>query len=372
MQRTTLPEIGPAMSPYQMSSYQRQILEGAPRLVFYYTKGGRTGLIPDTVKARRWAVEKRGATHFSCFTIHRFNPEMKPDSYKMGDFYCVIRPKNNRNIGDSDVIDFIISILTFSFRLPDAAPCKLIYLGDQTVGMTIPASAFGAECGGEILPYLYKEFYKAMVSSAEYIQPGRFDIHYNERVDVENKRLFGDIHAVPFRVGEVKSTSFSSLIDIARTTRTAKDMKWNQTFDPDILVELKNEAGRIWHQQTSQSKCCISSKWPKLVPLSEVTSIASTGGSNNTASTRKCARKLQHWISMRDLSEFRRRDALRAVSGSELLNGRTGDGGGVADALEMLVAHGYIQECPFPPIGYASRRPSPWYEVNPNLSQALS
>jgi hypothetical protein len=77
----------------------------------------------------------------------------------------------------------------------------------------------------------------------------------------------------------------------------------------------------------------------------------------------KYTRKLLAWISERQIVEFGKRNAERALD--EPLDGESGEGGGVEDALRILIAGGFIKKCPSPSSGY--KRPSPWFLVNPDL-----
>jgi hypothetical protein len=355
------PVLGPLRSPYQ-----HRLIATAPRSLHYYVGRERKGLIPDTMKARLWAVEKNGATHFDCFTVHRFNLDGTPGAYKVGELYFRIRDRSCQNIDNGNMLEFIRSVLSFPCRIQDPSVCKLIYLGTFTVGLTIPASAFGIDHGGEILPHLYRAFQRVFVSSAVELYSGRFDIQLVERVDVENKRLYENTYAVPFRLGEIAADS-ASLENLSREPRAAPDGERNQTIDPDLLRKLQTSALQTWRVQSCLNRRPASSKRPQIKYLRESAKDNSMSGSPYAFSAMRCAQKLIAWISKENLVEFCRRNSLRATSGSERLYGKTGNGGGISDALDILLAHGYIQECPFPPTGYAYRRPSPWYEVNPDI-----
>jgi hypothetical protein len=356
-----LPETGRLIS-----TYQKRLIVNAPRLVFYYVEQKPGGIIPNTQNARRWAVEKRGATHFDCFAFHRFNLHNDPCDYKVGDFYCTIIANNAKYINNNDIFRFIIDLLIDSLRLCGPSSARLIYLGELRLGLTIPAKFFGIEDGGEFLPYLYRAAFVRMLDRAAKLHVGRFDIQYHNRVDVENKSIGPDRYAVPFRLGEIDLDSHSFLDNLSRTPRAAPDAKWDQIIGHEILSELRSEASLTRLQDLKRAKKFKWSEESKLRPLTVPTG-ASACSQENIFSAVKCACKLVAWISKKGIVEFGRRDALRAVDGSERLHGKSGRGGGVADALDILVAYDYVQKCPFPPIDYPCKRPSPWYEVNPIL-----
>jgi hypothetical protein len=253
----------------------------------------------------------------------------------------------------------------------NASACRLIYLGREVVGLTIPASVLDVDHGGEILPHLYREVLEILKTSAVQLHDGRFEIRFAERVDVENKRIGADSYAVPFRIGEIDSVPDDLLVDLARTPRASPDMAWDQTIDSDLSNKLHGNALHVWRQQSSGVKNRMSSTFPKLTLLSDPTTGASVCNSARAFSAMKCARTLVSWITKRNLLEFSRRDALRRMSGIECLDGKSGNGGGVADALDILIAQGHIQECQFPPVDYAYRHPSQWYVVNPELYAIL-
>lgn len=359
MKLNFLPGIDPLMSPYQ-----RQIIEDAPRSIFFYTNARRAGLIPNTPKARQWAVEKRGATHFDMFSFHRLNIDKKPCSYKVGDFYCVIRTKNNQHIGSSHVLECIIPALSSYFGLGDLSPCKLVFLGRHTLGLSLPARIFGIEHGSDILPYLYKLFCDRLSCFVYGEYPGEFDINFVDRVDAENKNISSNIYAVPFLVGEVESFSSDFLESISRTPRAAPAVKCSQMIRDDVLMDLKMDARS---QKSNRVKNVVSFQPNQPIALGAPVAETPISNPEQEFSAMNCARKLVSRIHTRGIHEFCRRDALRAVSGTQWLNGKSGKGGGVADALDILVAHGYIKACPFLPIDFPCGRPSPWYVVNPGV-----
>ena len=362
MQRTTIPVIGPVMSPYQ-----RKIIEGAPRHKFFYVNGRRAGLIPDTEKARRWAVEKRGATHFDVFSFHRFNINKKPSSYKVGDFYCVIRSKSNKHIGDSPVLACINTELTLSFKLLDLSACRLIYLGRSALGLSLPATIFGIEHGNDILPLLYMLFCDGLSRAVSRQYPGEFIIQYSDRIDAENKKINSNSYAVPFFINEAESFSEHFFENISKTPRTLPVVNSPQMIGDVVLGDLRMTALAAWQQNSRKFRDNMSFEPGPLRVLGTSIAAPPMCSPNLVVSAMKCATKLVSRFRTKGIHEFRRRDALIAVSGTEWLYGKYGNGGGVADALIILISYGYIKECPFPPIDFPCGRPSPWYVVNPGV-----
>jgi len=350
----------------------------APRSVFYYVNLRREGLIPDTEKARQWAVKKQSATHFDRFSFHHLNLNKTPGDYKVGDFYCTISAKNPQAITNKDMFNFIIYLLQSSFRLDGVAPCRLIYLGRHKLGLTIPATAFGIDHGGEILPHLYQAAFEKMSAWAANLWPGYFDIQMSGHVDAENKLLWADTYAVPFLLGETDSASEFFLINLSREPRVApvaawaQIAKWDQKIDQKILLELTGAANYAWRQEqlAGRVKKPIWRQPEQLMRLSDPLFGASACSPEHVFSAVKCARKLVAAICKKRILEFGRRDACIAVGerlNGEPLTGKSGNGGGVADALRILVAHDYIRECPPTPTDYFSKPPSPWYVVNPSI-----
>jgi hypothetical protein len=212
--------------------------------------------------------------------------------------------------------------------------------------------------GATILPHLYQAFSEKMSASAAEWGVNTF---FDGCVDAENAVISEGIHAVPFRLGEIKTAE--SLGSLVKKPRPLPQGWTIGRINPDILKDLVVNA---IHHQSDHVK---SAAWPRR-PQPECVidpPSASMCSTVHAESASKCARKLLAWILDRHLLEFGRRNALRAVDGSERLRGKSGNGGGVEDALRILIAGSYIQQCPSPPSAYACKRPSPWYLVNPAL-----
>jgi len=351
--------------------YQKGIIVSASRFVFYYVNLRPQSIIPDTEKARQWAVEKHGATHFSQFSFHRLNPDKTPGDYKVGNFYCTIRAKNGRDTINKDLFDFIIHLLQVSFRLDGVAPCRLIYLGRHQIGLTIPATCFGIDHGGEILPYLYKAALKLMSDTSDQLHFDHWDIQMSGRVDIENKLLAPGTYAVPFLLGETVLDSEFSAINISREPRVApvaawaRIAKWDQRIHQEILQKLTIAANYALQQEAGRTKNPTRHRLEPLMQMSDPLFGVSACSPDHLFDAVSCARKLVAVICQRRIFEFRRRHAHTFVRGN--LNGKARNGGGLLDALRILVAHDYLRECPRVTTNHRSKPPSPWYVANPGI-----
>jgi hypothetical protein len=265
-----------------------------------------------------------------------------------------------------NIIDMMHPVESYfiSLGLNKLPYCTLIYLGTDLMGalklgLCIPSSAFEMQDGGVILPALYKAFYEKIVAETA---GSNVNLYFDGSIDAANTCISQGIYAVPFRLGEIETAN--SLDSLVRNERHDYGWHWPiGRMNPDILRSLKALA----RARTTLAK---NPAWPRS-PQPECLigpSAVSMCGPEHADSASKCARKLIAWISDRRIVEFGRRNALKALDGSEHLRGKSGNGGGVEDALRILIAGAYIQKCPSPPSDYACKRPSPWYLVNPALA----
>ena len=241
--------------------------------------------------------------------------------------------------------------------------CTFIYLGpgsdgEQRLGLSIPSSAFGMEDGSVILPALYEAIYEKMsVATTE----SNVKVYFDGRIN--DTCISPGIYAKPFRLTEIGTTvSLDNLVSKERV-----DYKHDldvRRMDPDILRTFMLRAYRIFKERKDRRTTPVkSSEWPRSPqPECLIDSLAdSICRPEHTESALKCTRKLLAWISERQIVEFGQRNAERVLD--KPLRGKSGKGGGVEDALRILIAGSFIQKCPSPSSGY--KRPSPWYLVHP-------
>jgi hypothetical protein len=104
-------------------------------------------------------------------------------------------------------------------------------------------------------------------------------------------------------------------------------------------------------------------RWEPLMPLVDPRGLPYCPGS--TMRGVKCAVRLLAWINGDGITEFRRRDALRAVDGTFSLSD------GAEEALGILSRHGAIRECAPLGGGTPGRKSGTWWIVNPSVSDGL-
>lgn len=338
-------------------------------MLFYHAPGRQNGLIPDTEKARKWAVDKRGATRLNSLTFHYFDSDGVGSEYRVGDFYCVIRHRGDAYLGRGlveqaftvDTADVALrgqTLISDIFRV-EKPNCKCIYLSPLTFGVSIPSSAFGMEEGAFFLGQLYNE---TAARLSAFGSGYGLEVSYWPTVDVENIRQPSGLFSVPFLFNEITKLH-APLEQLAASPRVAPDVDLDWKIEPVILTDMTREAVHQWRRFCRRKKAW----WLQRPEPAYVANLerASFCVPLHAMAAQKCAFKLVKWIVSNNLVEFGQRDAVRAVR--QPLHGRTGDGGGVADALRILIGAHYIQACPLPSIEYLCKRPSPWFRVNPLL-----
>lgn len=352
-----------------MKSAQQQILSRAPRMLRYYTADGQQGIIPDTVKALKWAVEKRGANRKSHYTYHYFNQDGSGCDYLVGDFYCEISSTKKVysecgvDIGPEKVItvDTILrtkKLLHLVF-MANQLNCKCIYLGEASFGIIIPASVFKIEYGVVFLEHLYEE-----VSRRLSVHAGQFELRVSRpfRVRIENTPLPCGKFAISFLMDEFSRLP-KGLEELASSDRDAPSINFAWTVNPLQLAEIVGVAVSRYKRHRSRKKTF----WPQHPDQGCLVNFESVHccKPSNVQSSQACARKLINQITLNKIMGFSQRDAIRKAG--EKLHGESGNGGGVADALQILIDGHYVVKCHLPRIDYRCRRPAPWFLVNPLL-----
>lgn len=352
-----------------MDSAQQKIIRQAPRMLQYYTASCQRRVIPDTQKARLWAIKHHGAYGFGRYTHHYFCPDGSGSEYLVGDFYCLIsstrrsRRFEGVDLGPDKVITYdtlsrVQQLLQRSLKVEQLS-CRCIYLGQPKFGLFIPSSAFGIEHGAVFLPDLYEEVFRILSSHAASFE---LEIARANTIGIENAPLPDGKFAIPFFFDELP-TLRRPLEELASSPRDMPNVSMVCEANPILMVFIQDKVKSQRKQRHLNRQF-----WSSLPPDQEylVNLERFPFGDLNTAkSAQKCARELIHWIMKDKLMEFGRRDAQRATG--KKLHGVNGAGGGVLDALELLIRGHYILECVLPRIDYPGGRAAPWFLVNPLL-----
>lgn len=352
-----------------MISAQQKIIIRAPRMLLYYAADGRKGIIPDTEKARKWAVRTHRANQFSRYTYHYFGPDGSGSDYLVGDFYCLVSStkkyclENGAAVGPDKFITADTALRTqqllrFSFNV-DQVNCKCIYLGEPTFGIFIPSSAFGIERGAFFLNDLYEEVFLRL---SMYGPRFELQVSRSHRVPIENTPLPRGKFAIPFFIDEFSRLP-KPLDELASSPRVAPNGNFAWTVNRLLLAHIQGLAVARSKRHHDRKKAWWS-RHPDQEYLVNLERVPFCSPSN-LRSAQTCAQKLIRRITLDNLMEFSQRDAER-VTGKHL-HGAIGEGGGVADALQILVCGHYILECSLPRIDYPCGRPAPWFLVNPML-----
>jgi hypothetical protein len=358
-------------------SAQQKIVRQAPRLRAYYNSEGISSVIPDTAKAREWAIKQKGAHRFGSLAFHRIDPDGRYCDYRVGDFHCVIS-RENTCIDDgvdyeTDPFASAVTIalnaerlLSLAFRVNEI-DVKCTFLSSSTIGLSIPSSAFEVEVGEDFLEELYRE---AVFTLSAYAPGYALKVSYEHHFTIENSRLQSGLVAIPFTFDEIPRLRQSPAEFVTRP-RTAPSVKYEWKIDQEILAEMKHEA-RIFAGKLRKAiardrlKSKRSRFWsPSKEYCLSNEEYAQCGAPSTRTKAQENARRLIERITRDDLTEFSQRDVLRGLHGRK--HGAAGEGGGIAEALQILLNTGHIHKCPQLKTDYACKPPSPWFVVNPLL-----
>ena len=348
-----------------MTPHQRKILQEAPKFRYYYLPETRERqLIPDAdndtdrAAARKYALNW-GATHFSARSFYRFEVDGQPSPHQFGDFYCRLTAQRFDALTAIRRMLLLAEALAFcKLRISVQQSVRFTYLGEWRLGMTIPAAVFGLEGGSPVLRDYYLVLAEEMRKWAVEFGFGDIEISHDDGIDVENCQLSHGAYAVPLMWDELAAMCEGGSLQAILSPRSAPSIAFRERINTEVHFDVMCEAKSRW---TARRKAGGAPKreWPTLRPLIDDTGASACGSAHSEAAVKCAIKLLAGWFRPRGISEFRRQNALRAVGGSFTLDN------GVADALQILMAHNYLQECPFPAYRYPGRRPSPWYLVNP-------
>ena len=350
------------MTTTTISCAQQKILNQAPRFRLYYDSGDRPGLIPDTAKARAWAVEKCGANHMNSLTFHRAVIDGK--AYCVGDCHILVADKdeaqefktNNYAVTAKDVAFRAKKLLSSVFDAENPN-CRCTYISSLVIGISISSGAFAMQEGAFFLSELYEE---AATRLSVHAAGFGLQVSYRPIAKVENTLVEAGVFATPFLLDEA-SRLHPPLEQLAASPRVVPNVNCEWQIEPTVLAEMKRKAVDRWGRRPRKAWTTQPSEPDRLIESDP----AHLFNSMHVTAAQRCARKLVNWIRRNSLTEFGQRDAVRAAR--KRLRGPSGDGEGVADALKILVGARYIYECPEPVMEYFCKRPSPWFLVNPLL-----
>jgi hypothetical protein len=217
------------------------------------------------------------------------------------------------------------------------------------------------ENGASFLEDLYYETVKSLSEFSERLE---LEVRYSATIHIENLSVSKDTYTIPFSFHEVPKllTSLEKLAAEPRSVSMA-DLGWR--IYPLVLANLKQKAMHRWNRRRNFAW------WSKPPALEILTNLAGNlfYNSSRAKAAQRCAQGLIDWITRDELSEFGQRDAERATR--QLLHGQNSDGGGVADALLLLMKAQYVHKCIPLSRGFGCRLPSPWFLVNPLWSTVL-
>jgi hypothetical protein len=344
-----------------MTPHQARIVANAPKFRYFRVPGMyRDFLIPDTDSGRGLAI-RSGAAVISAFPIYRFDVDGKAVHSLRGDLY--FRLLFSRGYAAENrlrALRLFREVFEFRLRVWDCSFIRLTYLGNRKIGVTIPHEYFGMWGQSAQLPRFYDMFLARVRQLV--IESGFADItiHRSGWVDVENRRLMEGTNAVPFAWDEFNCMSELDYARAVRSPREVPPIPCRAGLESNLGSELQRQASPPGYtdpeQQRQRGLRCVLSK-----PLIDAGTGALACGLGYDDGSAKCALRLEAWWRREGIEEFRGRDACRAVDGTykEVI---------VGQALRILIAHGYVQECPFPPYSHPGRRPSAWFLVNPKVS----
>ncbi len=345
-----------------MSREQRKILQEAPRFRFHDAADWERSVIPDTEKAREWAIAKCGAKRLSGGTFHCVGPDGLLAGSRFGDFCAIFEDAEAVGPLDSgkfekesaDFCQRILGLLLHAFNVP-FVDCRCTILSPDRIELKIPSDAFGAENDCLILEDVYDATASLLQS---YGSSFKMDVMQARMTYIENVQLESGTFAVPIMLAELLRGSIS-LRNLALTPRRISEPTAKWLIDAAIMQKLLAEAKRRWDGGHKKI-------WWRQKPDPEIILNLTRGLSRNRPQdslTQQYAWRLIAWKNKHDLTEFSQRNASRALG--TRLNGKLGNGGGVADALRILISANYIHEGCLPVTKYQCKPPSPWFFVNP-------
>jgi len=343
---------------------QLEIFGNAPFYTKYFAgSGGKGHLIPDTPKAKHWAIQQ-GATHFETFSVLRAGNHHPAPLFLKGDISFVFstyqtKPRLAFTSLKAKLKNFFPPYL-------GAGACNSIMvqmIGPNCYALSLPCHIFGLKYGG-----LYLQ---------EYAEQIAYDFNYAQRIrNAESPEAYCNLFtkiAIPgtewakcMRVTEHTWRTFEMLTydEIWNSSQSNSVPRLhcasepdNHTIDTGTLERLSYLAPKRWSTKYRSNN--YESLWkPPLPLLSSQHNITAHPHEASDIGV-KCAISLLQWCRQFKITEFRRRDASRAVDGTFTRDY------GLDEALNILLAHGYLREFTMPRYTYPGRRPSPWYVLNP-------
>ena len=356
------------------SALQRRIFRCAPRFhdVHLPSPDGegppRVKLIPDTPKARQRALED-GATHFDTLSFLRREESWASPRMLFGAFYCHLMVTEGVAAERlfADIAALIPDISPQGFLLRDVVSISFTHLrlDGITIGMAIPARAFGMEGGSPVLSEFYEAVAEEFQRQFSVRGAGYLRVVYRPLTEVRNQKLPLEQYAIPLTFQEFVACSPKQLRITAAQPRRIPDIPSqgcmrNEALRRDLIREAESRYRRRMTMTAAKRKVVVR-PWLQPMPLIDANGQSACPGA--TMDGLKCAIKLQTWIRQQGITEFRCRNASQAVSGTFTLDN------GLDEALDILSRHGFIRECE--PFVYNSRgrRSGPWQVLNPMVLQ---
>lgn len=347
-----------------MTPHQKAILRAAPRYLYFYREAEcGQGIIPDTAKARRWAVEQ-GGVEFDAFPFHRFDAGGTPRRLGPADFsFRVSHYRYSLATLVARAHEMLRATFERHFQLPDTSFLRATYVDERAIQLDIPYAFFDFD---DEIPYFFPEFYKTLSASLRAwtgeLGFGEVHIVHPDRVAASNGRRPNGRCAVSMAWDDFRMLAARASGGELGAPRTVVNHSCPYRIDKGMKDDLLGATRRAINQRYRVPRGVAGQGrlWRPLTPLIDASGAVTCSVALSDRAVR-CAIKLTAWFRSCGVTEFRRRDALRAVDGSFTLTD------GVADALAVLIAHGYLMECPFPPYAYSGKRVSPWFVVNPEV-----
>ncbi|MBP2312941.1 hypothetical protein [Azospirillum soli] len=353
-----------------MTPHQTRILRGAPRYLYFYRNvNWGNGLIPDTPKARQWAVEQ-GARLFDAVPLYRFEVDGTPQRWGPGNFsFRVSRYPDRLPVLTARVSEMLNTVLRRRLNVPETSFLRATYIGEQDVEIGFPHAFFSLEENFQHLAEFHKAFAESFKVWARDLGFGDVCIKHRPCVVADNCTQPDGRRAISMPWDEFCSLSAQGIGSALDVPRPVPGIPCRHHIGSANKCELVTIALSAVSKRQRLDTTAFSATtgdcraWRPLIPLLDASGVSACSSAFPERTVR-CAIKLVAWLRSCGVTEFRRRDALRAVDGTFTLNK------GVADALTVLIAHGHLKECPFPPYSYPGKRASPWFIVNPAVFSA--